>query len=90
MRRIAAILAVLAAGAAGVASTAGADDTHTISNACSASLYALALGTDLLEFEQADTVVVAGVDVITESMFGLLDPASSAVPTRGNRARGAR
>ncbi|OSP41416.1 MULTISPECIES: beta-ketoacyl synthase [unclassified Streptomyces] len=51
----------------------GADDTHTISNACSASLYALALGTDLLEFEQADTVVVAGVDVITESMFGLSD-----------------
>ncbi|GGW13170.1 beta-ketoacyl-[acyl-carrier-protein] synthase II [Streptomyces capoamus] len=51
----------------------GADDTHTISNACSASLYALALGTDLLELGDADTVVVAGVDVITESMFGLSD-----------------
>jgi 3-oxoacyl-[acyl-carrier-protein] synthase II len=51
----------------------GADDTHTISNACSASLYALALGCDLLEFQDADTVVVAGVDVITESMFGLSD-----------------
>ncbi|WP_447038514.1 beta-ketoacyl synthase N-terminal-like domain-containing protein [Streptomyces sp. DSM 118878] len=51
----------------------GADDTHTISNACSASLYALALGVDLLEYQDADTVVVAGVDVITESMFGLSD-----------------
>jgi 3-oxoacyl-[acyl-carrier-protein] synthase II len=51
----------------------GARDTHTISNACSASLYALALGVDLLEFQHADTVIVAGVDVITESMFGLSD-----------------
>ncbi|AUA10705.1 3-oxoacyl-ACP synthase [Streptomyces samsunensis] len=51
----------------------GADDTTTISNACSASLYSLALGVDLLEFQGADTVVVAGVDVITESMFGLSD-----------------
>ncbi|WP_329468133.1 beta-ketoacyl-[acyl-carrier-protein] synthase family protein [Streptomyces sp. NBC_01431] len=51
----------------------GADDTHTISNACSASLYALALGIDLLECQECDTVVVAGVDVITESMFGLSD-----------------
>ncbi|MCG0290855.1 beta-ketoacyl synthase N-terminal-like domain-containing protein [Streptomyces sp. PSAA01] len=51
----------------------GADDTTTISNACSASLYSLALGVDLLEYQGADTVVVAGVDVITESMFGLSD-----------------
>jgi 3-oxoacyl-[acyl-carrier-protein] synthase II len=51
----------------------GAADTHTFSNACSASLYALALGADLLACDAADTVVVAGVDVITESMFGLLD-----------------
>ncbi len=51
----------------------GAQDTHTISNACSASLYALALGVDLLEFQGAETVIVAGVDVITESMFGLSD-----------------
>jgi len=51
----------------------GAQDTHTISNACSASLYALALGVDLLEFQDAETVIVAGVDVITESMFGLSD-----------------
>ena len=31
----------------------GADDTHTISNACSASLYALALGIDLLDTRSA-------------------------------------
>jgi 3-oxoacyl-[acyl-carrier-protein] synthase II len=51
----------------------GAETSYTFSNACSASLYALGLGTDLLATGQADTVVVAGVDVITESMFGLLD-----------------
>ncbi|OLF09100.1 3-oxoacyl-ACP synthase [Actinophytocola xinjiangensis] len=51
----------------------GATDTHTFANACSASLYALALGTDLLEQEATDTVVVAGVDSITETMFGLSD-----------------
>lgn len=47
--------------------------TYTFSNACSASLYTLGLGADLLALEAADTVVVAGVDSITESMFGLLD-----------------
>lgn len=50
----------------------GADDTHTFANACSASLYALALGADEID-AGADTVVVAGVDVVTESMFGLSD-----------------
>ncbi|CAM3751443.1 beta-ketoacyl synthase N-terminal-like domain-containing protein [Kibdelosporangium persicum] len=47
--------------------------TETVANACSASLYALALGTDLLALNEADTVVVAGVDSITESTHGLLD-----------------
>jgi 3-oxoacyl-[acyl-carrier-protein] synthase II len=51
----------------------GACATYTFCNACSASLYALALGSDLLELGGADTVVVAGVDSITASMFGLLD-----------------
>ncbi|MEU3402850.1 beta-ketoacyl synthase N-terminal-like domain-containing protein [Streptomyces sp. NPDC006670] len=51
----------------------GAVRTHTFSNACSASLYALALGCDLLAAGTADTVVVAGVDTLTESMYGLLD-----------------
>lgn len=51
----------------------GTYDTHTIANACSASLYALALAVDLLDAGTTDTVIVAGVDVITESMFGLSD-----------------
>ncbi|GAA1344273.1 beta-ketoacyl synthase N-terminal-like domain-containing protein [Saccharothrix algeriensis] len=51
----------------------GATDTYTFSNACSASLYALALATDLLTVGGAETVVVAGVDGITTSMHGLLD-----------------
>lgn len=51
----------------------GAATTYTFSNACSASLYALGLGTDLIETGAADTVVVAGVDAITMSMHGLLD-----------------
>ncbi|MEC3979489.1 beta-ketoacyl-[acyl-carrier-protein] synthase family protein [Amycolatopsis sp. H20-H5] len=59
----------------------GAADTHTISNACSASLYALALGADLLNLGEADTVIVAGVDSITESMFGLADRVQPTPPT---------
>ncbi len=58
----------------------GADDTHTFSNACSAGLYALALAVDLLELGQAETVIVAGVDVVTESMFGLADRFQTAAP----------
>src|ERR1017187_2555065 len=68
----------------------GAAATHTFSNACSASLYALGLGSDLLASGAADTVVVAGVDVITESMFALLDrvhpePVDSVRPFDRNR-----
>lgn len=62
-----------------------ADVTHTFSNACSASLYALALGCDLLsqEGEDApDTVIVAGVDVLTESMYGLLERVHPTPPDR--------
>jgi 3-oxoacyl-[acyl-carrier-protein] synthase II len=51
----------------------GATQTHTVANACAASLYALALGVELLESGTADTVVVAGTDTITESTYGLLD-----------------
>lgn len=58
----------------------GATDTHTFSNACSASLYALALGTDMLAGGMADTVVVAGADSITESMFGTADRVQSIPP----------
>lgn len=51
----------------------GAASSYTVSNACSASLYLLAVAADLLATEQADTVVVAGVDSITASMYGLMD-----------------
>ncbi|MDA5280847.1 MULTISPECIES: 3-oxoacyl-ACP synthase [unclassified Streptomyces] len=53
-----------------------ADITHTFSNGCSASLYALALASDLLGQEGDDApehVIVAGVDVVTESMYGLAE-----------------
>ncbi|WP_280380311.1 beta-ketoacyl synthase N-terminal-like domain-containing protein [Nocardia wallacei] len=53
----------------------GCTEVHTVNNACSAALYALGLGADLLAADAHDTVIVAGVDTITESMFGLLDRA---------------
>lgn len=56
--------------------------TYTFANACSAALSALALGYDLLTGGEADTVVVAGVDALTESMCGLLDRAQPATPER--------
>ncbi|WP_229844616.1 beta-ketoacyl synthase [Streptomyces cinnamoneus] len=58
----------------------GACDTHTFAGACSASLYALALAADLLAAGRADTVVVAGVDTITASMYALLDRAQPGAP----------
>jgi 3-oxoacyl-[acyl-carrier-protein] synthase II len=45
----------------------------TLSNACSASSFALGLGADLLALGEADTVIVGGCDSITETMYGLLD-----------------
>ncbi|MFE9600493.1 beta-ketoacyl synthase N-terminal-like domain-containing protein [Streptomyces hokutonensis] len=60
----------------------GAVDTHTVANACSASLYTMALGADLLDLGEADTVVVAGVDTITESTYGLLDRCYPEAPDR--------
>ena len=62
----------------------GSAATYTFSNACSASLYALGLGMDLIDTGAADTVVVAGVDAITTSMHGLLDRVH-AVPPRAVR-----
>lgn len=44
----------------------------TISNACSAAGYALALGQDLLELGEADAVIVAGADSMTESMLAMI------------------
>lgn len=51
----------------------GAAWTYTVSNACAASMHALAMACDLLDTAAADAVVVAGTDTLTESMFGLLD-----------------
>lgn len=45
----------------------------TFSNACAASSFALGVGADLLELGEADVVIVAGCDSITESMYGSLD-----------------
>ncbi|MFC5751889.1 beta-ketoacyl synthase N-terminal-like domain-containing protein [Actinomadura rugatobispora] len=55
--------------------------SHTFANACAASLCALALGTDLIDLGEAETVVVAGTDSIAESVFGTLDRVQNAVPT---------
>ncbi len=54
----------------------------TVSNACSASSFALGLGADLLELGDADAVIVAGCDSITESMLGMLDRVSVVPPER--------
>ncbi|MFC5722932.1 beta-ketoacyl synthase N-terminal-like domain-containing protein [Streptomyces gamaensis] len=60
--------------------TFGATRTYTFANACAASLYALAMATDLIEMGMADTVVVAGTDAIGESAFGTLDRVQNDVP----------
>lgn len=67
---------------AALAERFGATAAYTFANACSAAVYALALGCDLLTGGEADTVVVAGVDTLTESMCGLLDRAQPATPER--------
>ncbi|TVL89231.1 beta-ketoacyl synthase N-terminal-like domain-containing protein [Streptomyces sp. SAJ15] len=60
----------------------GADRTYTFAGACSASLYALAMGSDMIAGGATDTVVVAGVDTLTESMYGLLDRVHMDPPER--------
>ncbi|MFD0412420.1 beta-ketoacyl-[acyl-carrier-protein] synthase family protein [Streptomyces sp. NPDC127108] len=51
----------------------GLSNVHTIASACAASLYGLGMATDLIALGEADTVVVAGTDSITESSFGGFD-----------------
>ncbi|MFJ5071564.1 beta-ketoacyl synthase N-terminal-like domain-containing protein [Kitasatospora sp. NPDC088556] len=58
----------------------GACTTYTFANACSASLYALGLATDMIEAGLADTVVVAGTDAATEGGFGTLDRVQNDIP----------
>ncbi|WP_431044248.1 beta-ketoacyl-[acyl-carrier-protein] synthase family protein [Streptomyces sp. P1-3] len=60
----------------------GAARTYTFSGACSASLYALAMASDLIASGAEDHVVVAGVDTLTESMYGLLDRVHMDPPER--------
>lgn len=44
----------------------------TLSNACAASGYALAVATDMLEFYEVDTEVVAGAHSVTESILAMM------------------
>ncbi len=54
----------------------------TISNACSASNFALGLGADWIELGDIDVAIIAGTDSITESMLGVLDRSSPDPPER--------
>lgn len=54
----------------------------TLCNACSASNFALGLAEDLIQSDKYRTVVVAGCDSISESMFGLLDRVNPTPPER--------
>lgn len=47
-------------------------ETITLSNACSAGGHALALAEDLLEQGEADAVIVAAADAMTESMIAMI------------------
>ncbi|WP_329020647.1 beta-ketoacyl synthase N-terminal-like domain-containing protein [Streptomyces sp. NBC_01601] len=58
----------------------GTSTTYTFANACSATLYALGMATDMIELGLADTVVVAGTDAATESGFGTLDRVQNDIP----------
>lgn len=50
----------------------GVQQVLTVSNACAASGYALGMAQDLLELGDADAVVVAGADGLTESMLAVM------------------
>jgi 3-oxoacyl-[acyl-carrier-protein] synthase II len=54
------------------AAAPGVEVVATLSNACSAAGYALALGQDLVELGEADAVVVAAADAMTESMLAMI------------------
>jgi 3-oxoacyl-[acyl-carrier-protein] synthase II len=58
----------------------GSWNNYTVANACAAALCTLAMATDMIELGQADTVVVAGADVIAESAFGALDRVQNDTP----------
>lgn len=56
----------------------GAVEILTVANACAASGYALGLGQDMLAAGEADAVVVAGCDSITESLLAVIGRGSPA------------
>ncbi|MEU4089668.1 beta-ketoacyl synthase N-terminal-like domain-containing protein [Streptomyces aureus] len=49
-----------------------ATEVITVCNACSASGHALALACDMLDLDEADAVVAAGCDAMTESMLAMI------------------
>ncbi|GAA5094520.1 beta-ketoacyl synthase N-terminal-like domain-containing protein [Nocardia iowensis] len=59
----------------------GIADVLTISNACSAGGYALALAQDLLDAGEADAVVVGGTDSMTASMLAMIGKVSETPTT---------
>ncbi|WP_422768925.1 beta-ketoacyl synthase N-terminal-like domain-containing protein [Plantactinospora sp. WMMC1484] len=50
----------------------GVREVVTLANACAASGHALALAQDMVELADADAVVVAGADAMTESMLAMI------------------
>lgn len=69
----------------------GIGEVLTVSNACAAAGYALALAQDLLELGEADAVVVGGTDTMTESMLAMIgrvadEPATQVRPFDADRA----
>ncbi|MCG7536692.1 beta-ketoacyl synthase N-terminal-like domain-containing protein [Pseudoalteromonas sp. OOF1S-7] len=56
-------------------------NVYTLSNACAASNYALALAFDQIKLGRTKMAVVAGCDTLTASMFGLLDRVNPNMPT---------
>lgn len=69
----------------------GIGEVLTVSNACAAAGYALALAQDLLELGEADAVVVGGTDTMTESMLAMIgrvadEPATQVRPFDAGRA----
>jgi 3-oxoacyl-[acyl-carrier-protein] synthase II len=69
-------------GAAARTALPAATEVWTVSNACAASGYALAFATDLLEQDEADAVVVAGTDTMTESMLTMIGRIGGEAATR--------
>jgi 3-oxoacyl-[acyl-carrier-protein] synthase II len=60
----------------------GVADVITISNACSASGYALALAQDLVELGEADAVLACGADTMTQSMLAMIGRVAPARTTQ--------